>query len=144
MNSEQWTVYGFRYYSPQMGRWVSRDPIGERGGVNLYGFVGNDGVDFADFAFMAQEFNPFADAGGAVEVKISPQIAVDLGAKWRLDGGEWQDSGRKSIAVLAVDSFARQQCHCEICVGTTANRSQLGRRARRTKLSIRDSERPGV
>lgn len=24
--------------------WPSRDPIGERGGVNLYGFVGNDGV----------------------------------------------------------------------------------------------------
>jgi len=28
--------------------WPSRDPIGERGGVNLYGFVGNDGVDRLD------------------------------------------------------------------------------------------------
>jgi hypothetical protein len=27
------------------GRWPSRDPIGEKGGVNLYGFVGNDGVN---------------------------------------------------------------------------------------------------
>jgi len=25
--------------------WPSRDPIGERGGINLYGFVGNDGVN---------------------------------------------------------------------------------------------------
>ena len=25
--------------------WLSRDPIGERGGLNLYGFVGNDGVN---------------------------------------------------------------------------------------------------
>lgn len=24
-------VYGFRYYAPEIGRWVSRDPIGERG-----------------------------------------------------------------------------------------------------------------
>ena len=28
--------------------WPSRDPIGERGGMNLYGFVGNDGVDRND------------------------------------------------------------------------------------------------
>jgi hypothetical protein len=27
------------------GRWPSRDPIEERGGINLYGFVGNDGVN---------------------------------------------------------------------------------------------------
>ena len=28
--------------------WPSRDPIGEKGGKNLYGFVGNDGVDEID------------------------------------------------------------------------------------------------
>jgi RHS repeat-associated protein len=33
--------YGWRYYNPVTGRWSSRDPIEERGGVNLYGFVGN-------------------------------------------------------------------------------------------------------
>lgn len=37
--------YGFRYYDPETGRWPSRDPIGEQGGLNLYGFVGNDGVN---------------------------------------------------------------------------------------------------
>ncbi len=35
------TKYGFRPYDPVTGRWPSRDPIGERGGVNLYGFVYN-------------------------------------------------------------------------------------------------------
>jgi hypothetical protein len=33
--------YGFRYYNPETGRWPSRDPIEEDGGLNLYGFVGN-------------------------------------------------------------------------------------------------------
>lgn len=33
--------YGYRYYDPVTGRWTSRDPIGEKGGVNLYGMVGN-------------------------------------------------------------------------------------------------------
>ena len=41
--------YGFRYYDPQTGRWLSRDPIGERGGLNLYGFVGNHPVGRIDF-----------------------------------------------------------------------------------------------
>ena len=40
--------YGYRYYDPVRGRWLSRDPIGERGGLNLYGFVGNDGVNGVD------------------------------------------------------------------------------------------------
>jgi uncharacterized protein RhaS with RHS repeats len=38
---------------PETGRWASRDPIGERGGCNLYGFVGNDGVGEVDFLGMS-------------------------------------------------------------------------------------------
>ena len=41
-------IYGYRFYDPVMGRWPSRDPIEEEGGVNLYGFVVNDGVDSID------------------------------------------------------------------------------------------------
>jgi RHS repeat-associated protein len=37
--------YGYRYYDPQTGRWPSRDPIWEEGGINLYGFIGNNGVN---------------------------------------------------------------------------------------------------
>lgn len=44
-----WYNYGYRFYDPVMGRWPSRDPIGEEGGINLYGFVGNDGVNWRDF-----------------------------------------------------------------------------------------------
>jgi RHS repeat-associated protein len=40
--------YTYRYYDPLTGRWPSRDPIGEEGGVNMYGFVGNDGVNAWD------------------------------------------------------------------------------------------------
>ena len=41
--------YGFRYYSPELGRWLSRDPIMERGGNNLYNFVRNDPLRRWDF-----------------------------------------------------------------------------------------------
>ena len=40
--------YGYRYYHPDTGRWLSRDPIGELGGVNLYGFVGNNPISKTD------------------------------------------------------------------------------------------------
>ena len=36
------------FYIPSTGRWLSRDPIGETGGNNLYGFVQNRGLDFID------------------------------------------------------------------------------------------------
>ncbi len=41
--------YGYRWYDPLTGRWPSRDPIQERGGVNLYGFVGNASIARVDF-----------------------------------------------------------------------------------------------
>ena len=40
--------YLYRFYDPNLQRWVNRDPIGERGGNNLYGFVKNDPQDAID------------------------------------------------------------------------------------------------
>ncbi|MDD4406059.1 MAG: RHS repeat-associated core domain-containing protein, partial [Parabacteroides sp.] len=40
--------YGYRYYSPALGRWMSRDPIEEKGGLNLYGFYNNDPINKSD------------------------------------------------------------------------------------------------
>jgi RHS repeat-associated protein len=46
--------YGYRFYNDTTGRWPSRDPIGENGGVNLYGFLGNDGVGKTDALGLAE------------------------------------------------------------------------------------------
>ena len=37
-----------RYYDPETGRWLTKDPIGHEGGVNLYGYCGNDPVNGVD------------------------------------------------------------------------------------------------
>jgi RHS repeat-associated protein len=41
-------VSGLRYYMPSTGRWVNRDPIGERGGVNRYAMLSNDCLNAID------------------------------------------------------------------------------------------------
>lgn len=38
----------FRAYDPTIGRWFSRDPIAEKGGLNLYGYVTADPINRLD------------------------------------------------------------------------------------------------
>src|SRR5260370_27417535 len=41
-------MYPFRFYDPIAQRWTSQDPIGEYGGINLYGFTYNDPTRWID------------------------------------------------------------------------------------------------
>ena len=50
--------YGYRYYSPELGKWLSPDPIEESGGMNVFGFLGNDPVNAVDVLGM------FGSGGG--------------------------------------------------------------------------------
>ena len=36
--------YNYRHYEPMMGRWMQRDPVGEDKGVNIFGFIRNNGI----------------------------------------------------------------------------------------------------
>ena len=65
--------YGYRYYSPREGRFISRDPIEEQGGLNLYGFCGNDGINRWDYlgqlslkGFLNKAWRPLLAIGAGV------------------------------------------------------------------------------
>lgn len=47
------SYFGFRYYSPLLGRWLSRDLIGEAARCSLYGFVFNSPTHYVDPHGMA-------------------------------------------------------------------------------------------
>ena len=53
----------YRAYEPETGRWLSRDPIEEEGGINLYGYVGNgplkktDKLGLAGYDFETGQMN---------------------------------------------------------------------------------------
>lgn len=45
-----------RYYDPAAGRWLTRDPIGYQGGLNLYAYCGNDPVDALDPSGLLSDY----------------------------------------------------------------------------------------
>jgi uncharacterized protein RhaS with RHS repeats len=49
------------YYNPETGRWPSRDPIEEQGGINLYGMVNKDTVNRWDVLGLAYGLNDVGD-----------------------------------------------------------------------------------
>ena len=68
-----WYYYGYRYYDPGVGRWLSRDPIEERGGVNLFRFAANDAVGSWDVLGLQENYvNQTAAAWAAIK-KAFPQ-----------------------------------------------------------------------
>ncbi len=63
--------YGHRYYDPRQGRFINRDPIGEEGGINLYGFVGNNPVNAIDFLGLC-------NSEGDIDPKTGEEICSDV------------------------------------------------------------------
>ncbi|HVZ60959.1 MAG TPA: RHS repeat-associated core domain-containing protein, partial [Terriglobales bacterium] len=74
--------YGLRYYSPGVGRWLSRDPIEERGGANLYAAMRNDAVSHRDYLGMALDPSTVDTTSLTLAVQTKPPentILMDQG-----------------------------------------------------------------
>jgi hypothetical protein len=84
------TYYGYRWYDPVTGRWPSRDPIEEEGGINLYGFVNNASTLLVD---VLGQYKTRADA-----VKAAVNLVGSLTKKSREKGlNEFREHFAKNI-----------------------------------------------
>jgi RHS repeat-associated protein len=66
----------FRAYDAEMGRWLSADPLGEVGGINLYGYVSGNPIN---------SWDPL----GLVDLNITPRnepLAVEGMDRWNPKG----------------------------------------------------------
>jgi RHS repeat-associated protein len=100
--------YGYRFYDPSTGRWPSRDPLQERGGVNLYAFLHNAAISQIDFLGLA-DCNSKKDVGNFSLIKLRIRYTrVGGGAivDW-MDAPEWVVNNQpiaKWITIIALGS----------------------------------------
>lgn len=81
--------YGYRYYNPSTGKWPSRDPIEEKGGLNVYGFVENTPVNQVDYLGQSWvgKVVVFVVKGSAKGIKAIKEIhSVEEAAKLVKEG----------------------------------------------------------
>ncbi|QBG48196.1 RHS repeat-associated core domain-containing protein [Verrucomicrobia bacterium S94] len=73
--------FGARDYDPTSGRWLSKDPIGISGGLNLYVFCGNDPVNKIDpMGLCETESRKFSIASISAMLVLAGEI--DVGIIW--------------------------------------------------------------
>ncbi|MGH7945851.1 MAG: RHS repeat-associated core domain-containing protein [Opitutaceae bacterium] len=97
-------VSGRRYYSPSQGRFLGRDPIEEQGGLNLYGFVGNNGVNRWDYPGMEPQSEPKAD-GDEAEKEISLADGNTQVITWRAKQTELGLTWEKYHEIIVMAPF---------------------------------------
>ena len=94
--------YNYRYYNPQNGRWISREPIGEIDGWNLYSFVNNRLIQYIDsLGFQAID----ASLLGTGPTNSVGAAALTEPAKVALAAGAIAAAGR--VAIVSKESLQR-------------------------------------
>ena len=89
--------YGYRYYSPKDGRWLSKDPIGEAGGINLYAFCENDPVNRID-----------TDGRGALAaMDVAAVAALEEGGFWNGTRAAGIHAGKAALIVFSLGTICK-------------------------------------
>ena len=91
--------YRARYYNPTLGRFISQDPIGLRGGINLYGYVGGDPVSRRDPHGKQSVPSGLVLAVAGYGAGAGGSICQDL---WNGQNPDWDAANRSGLAVGLV------------------------------------------
>ena len=71
--------YTYRHYSPRLKKWLSKDPIAENGGINLYQMTANDPVNYWDMLGYAYQACPIYIFIGHSALKTDGTPRTDSG-----------------------------------------------------------------
>ncbi len=87
-SSKEWNdntglyYYGYRFYDPNLQRWLNRDPIDEDGGINLYRFTENNSIGFADPYGLQCPIGTFVSAQTPAIPRPILEQAIELNRPW--------------------------------------------------------------
>ena len=77
--------FRMRWYDAETGRWLSKDPIGLGGGLNLYAFCGGDSVNATDKSGLAHVSTRPLDVGGGGRKQKMSNIASHINLPGDID-----------------------------------------------------------
>ena len=106
--------YGYRYYKPSTGRWLSRDPQGERGGKNLYAFAKNSPIARVD-PIGLENWDP-VDVNKAIAWALG-QIADSLFYERTITTNVTCPSGSSPYLLYEYEKKTEERSHLEISIG---------------------------
>ena len=92
-----WSYYRRRYYDARMGRFIGRDPVGEQGGTNLYGFVGNNSVNLFDYLGM-----DYWDENGSLVDEIASHWSEGDPGFFDENGVAWRQIRASSVSLYST------------------------------------------
>ncbi|MBY0312669.1 MAG: RHS repeat-associated core domain-containing protein [Phycisphaerales bacterium] len=89
------SYYGYRYYSASIGRWISRDPIGERDHPNRFCFVRNQASSRVDpIGLMTYSFRFVSEPDPIIRRPVPPlntRTRIEDGIEY-IRNGTWHSS----------------------------------------------------
>ena len=98
--------YNYRHYSPSLGRWLSRDPIEEQGGLNLYAFCKNNGISSFDylgeFLGIDLDFNNSLQGGICFPIPQAPFISICATIGYTASIGECCNKNNKIVRLFQI------------------------------------------
>ncbi|WP_409281843.1 RHS repeat domain-containing protein [Pseudomonas defluvii] len=131
----------YRYYDPLVGRFISKDPIGYAGGLNLYVYAPNP-VFWIDPFGLAAHRGRFQAQGEKLEESVawnqdSPLTAIEARAKLE-ELKNKLDKGSLSVreeAFQKADNFVLSACKCG-GVDAPVSKTFMVKGARRERVDI--------
>ena len=96
--------YGYRFYNSQAGRWLSRDPIEERGGRSLSVFVNNSPIRAYDVLGMA--------CGPLTEIELGHRDEPEPG----YGGSTWLTSWTMSTVIDRCTGYCQYKVRILSCI----------------------------
>ena len=107
------SISNYRYYSPELGRWLSREPLEEWGSINLYSFVYNIPTTWWDYIGNEPKSskptkNPFNPKGYNTKDDAGIAGSIEAGRRTRTD-----ENAKKGKAKPHEVEYCGQICKCE-------------------------------
>ncbi|WP_395593402.1 RHS repeat-associated core domain-containing protein [Pseudomonas sp. B26140] len=133
--------YGWRYYQPWVGRWLSADPAGTKDGINLFVMVGNNPVTFCDTNGLYKEGQEARQLVGETFVHPLHMPAFEKVSKEHSVAVSVRESGSHTIKALGEGAAAKGHNILEKTIKPASLKSAYGERA---EALLEQAERSGL